>query len=242
MLINQGVDDILANFNNKQIAWARGLNDFGNQASSCAPNTAGQDRNERFFFFMKWFPRSCSDPTSTPSSTCNTVDLIDVGHDNGQMFHSDAGLARLFTDNFYGDGGRAYDFGYPRKQSGDDPYPNPNGAAGTSNYNTYAGGLTYQGCWTNQFPTTALALSYELSDSTTNTIEFCTTGCVNAGYTIAGMQNSTICYCDNTMNSNSAVLTVDNECRLGCPGNAGEICGGVNRLSVFSSGYPSFSS
>lgn len=121
-LVSQGVDAIQSNFQSKRIAYARGLLDHGDDSTNCAPYTTGKDRNERFFEFIKAFPPTCDDVTARD---CDTVDLIDVSHDNGQMFHSDAGLARLFTDNFYGNLSRAYDFGYPRNQTGDDPYPNP---------------------------------------------------------------------------------------------------------------------
>jgi hypothetical protein len=238
-LVAQGLDAIKANFDSKQIAWARALQDFGNHASSCAPATTGQDRNERFFFFMKWFQPSCPDPSGT---NCDTVDLVDAPHDNGQMFHSAAGLARLFTDNFYGDKSRAHDFGYPRKQQGDDPFPDPNlvNTPGVTNYNTYAGGLTYQGCWTDQAPTTANTLSTLLYDNASNTIETCTSGCVNAGYKVAGMSDATKCWCGNEMSSASAILTVDMQCKSPCPGNTAQICGGISRLSIFSAGYPAF--
>jgi hypothetical protein len=238
-LVAQGLDAIKANFDSKQIAWARALQDFGNHASSCAPATTGQDRNERFFFFMKWFQPSCPDPSGR---NCDTVDLVDAPHDNGQMFHSAAGLARLFTDNFYGDKSRAHDFGYPRKQQGDDPFPDPNlvNTPGATNYNTYAGGLTYQGCWTDQAPTTANTLSTLLYDNASNTIETCTSGCVNAGYKVAGMSDATKCWCGNNMSSASAILTVDMQCKSPCPGNTAEICGGISRLSIFSAGYPAF--
>ncbi|THW45516.1 WSC-domain-containing protein [Aureobasidium pullulans] len=238
-LVAQGLDAIKANFDSKQIAWARALQDFGDHASSCAPQTTGQDRNERFFFFMKWFQPSCPDPSGT---NCDTVDLVDAPHDNGQMFHSAAGLARLFTDNFYGDNSRAYDFGYPRKQQGDDPFPDPSlvNTPGTSNYNTYAGGLTYQGCWTDQAPTTAQALSTLLYDNSNNTIEACTSGCADSGYKVAGMSDATKCWCGNEVSSASAILTVDMQCKSPCPGNTAQICGGIQRLSLFSSGYPTF--
>lgn len=240
-LVAQGRHAIISNFQTKRLAWARGTYDLGNQARTCAAYTTGADRNERFFFFQKAFPPTCSGATSRD---CDTVDLIPVSHDNGQMFGSDAGLARLFTDNFYGDGTRAYDFGYPREQAGDDPFPNPEYAnsTGVTNYNTYSGGMTYQGCWSNQAPTTPLALPTLLYDNSGNSIEGCTSGCSNAGYSIAGVQNTTQCYCGNSLNSVSAVLVVDSSCRLTCPGNSGEICGGTNRLSLFSNGYPSFTS
>jgi hypothetical protein len=114
-LVNSGRPNILANFNSKAIAYGRGTQDLGDDASTCAPETTGSNRNERFFNFIAAFPVSCPDPAGR---NCDTVDFVDVGHDAGQMMAAPAGQARLFTDNFYGNGSRAYDFGYPRQQAG----------------------------------------------------------------------------------------------------------------------------
>lgn len=237
-LVAAGREAILANFNTKQIAFARALLDHGDRSAACAPTATGADRHERFFYYISAFPPSCPDPAS---SNCDTVDLVNASHDNGQMFQSPAGIARLFTDNFYGDRTRAYDFGYPRAQAGDDPYPNP-AFAGTSGH-TITGnwnGWTYQGCWTNQAPLTPLALPTLLYDNTGNSIEGCTSGCQGSGFAIAGLQNGTQCFCGNALSGQSAVLIVDGACRLPCPGNLGEVCGGYSRLSIFSAAFPAF--
>ncbi|KAK4503374.1 hypothetical protein PRZ48_004289 [Zasmidium cellare] len=239
-LVNQGREAIQANYQNKQIAYARALLDHGDHSSDCGANTTGADRHERFFFFIQAWRPSCDDPAS---DNCDTVDLVNASHDNGQMFNSPAGLARIFTDNFYGGRNRAYDFGYPRAQAGDDPYPDPAQEsipnAGV-NYNVYGGGMTYQGCWTNQEPVTPAALPTLLYDNAGNSIEGCVNGCLGAGFSIAGVQNATQCFCGSALNAQSAVLVVDTSCRLACPGNTAQICGSINRLSVFSAQYPSF--
>ncbi|KAF2233729.1 WSC-domain-containing protein [Viridothelium virens] len=236
-LVAQGRDVLLSNYQSKQIAYGRATLDHGDDSDDCAPYSTGEDRNERFFYYIKAFGPSCDDPSGT---NCDTVDYIPVTHDNGQMFGSSAGLARLFTDNFYGDGNKSYDFGYPRQQSGDDPYPNPSlvNTPPVTDTSTYAGNLTYQGCWSNQYPETAQALPTILYDNSSNTRQLCTSACVGAGFTIAGVQNTTQCLCGDTLNSQSAVLTVDSQCLLDCPGNSSEFCGGNARLSLFSNGFP----
>ena len=183
-LVNSGRANILANFQSKQVAYGRGTQDLGDDSSSCAPGTTGSNRNERFFNFIKAFPPSCADPSG---NNCDTVDFVNTGHDGGAMFASDAGKARLFTDNFYGDGKKAYDFGYPRQQLGDDPYPNPqlNGTAANVNNNTYASNVTYQGCFSDQDPRTLSNMTYV---SNSNTIEMCTSACASGGNTIAGLE------------------------------------------------------
>lgn len=183
-LVGSGRAAIRANFQSKQIAYGRGTQDLGDDSSSCAPGTTGDNRNERFFNFIKAFPPSCADPGG---NNCDTVDFVNTGHDGGAMFASDAGKARLFTDNFYGDGKRAFDFGYPRQQLGDDPYPNPqlNQTAASVNNNTYAGNMTYQGCFSDQDPRSLSNLTY-VSDK--NTIGLCTAACASGGNNIAGLE------------------------------------------------------
>ncbi|KAK3674902.1 hypothetical protein LTR78_005246 [Recurvomyces mirabilis] len=235
-LVNSGRANILANFNNKAVNYARGTLDLGDDSSSCAPGTTGANRNERFFNFIKAFPPSCSDPSG---NACDTVDFIASGHDGGAMMASAAGQARLFIDNFYGDRNRSYDFGYPRQQSGDDPFPNPalnQSTAATNNY-TYAGQMTYWGCWSDQDPATLTNLAYE---GLNNTVESCTALCASRGNTIAGTENGNQCFCGSSVGY-LATQVIDSSCGTTCTGNNAETCGGANRLSLFSAGRPNIS-
>jgi len=152
------------------------------------------------------------------------------------MMSSPAGLARLFTDNWSGNGSRAYDFGYPRVQAGDDPYPNPalNSSSASYNNNTYAGNMTYWGCWTDQ---TNPTFTNKVYDNANNSIELCTATCSQAGYNIAGLEQGTQCFCGNAMGY-QATEVVDASCGTPCSGNANETCGGSSRLSIFSNGQP----
>ena len=220
-LVNSGRAKILANFNSKAINYARGTQDLGDDSASCAPHTSGNDRNERFFNFIKAFPPSCADSTGP---NCDTVDLINAAHDGGAMFASAAGQARLFNDNFYGNGNRSYDFGYPRQQTGDDPFPNPGLASSSSsiNNNTYAGNMTYVGCWTDQSPPSLANMAY---NGPANTIENCTTLCANGGYTIAGVEFGSQCFCGKSLGY-LATKVIDSSCQASCSGNSSEICGG----------------
>ena len=184
-LVKAGRASILANYNSKAIAYGRGTQDLGDDASTCAAETTGSNRDERFFNFIAAFPPSCSDPTTR---NCDTVDFVNVGHDIEAMMASQGGHARLLLDNFYGNGSRSYDFGYPRQTANDDPYPNPalNSTAASVNNNTYTGNMTYYGCWSDQSPRTLTNLSYT---SDANTIEMCTSVCAQGGNTIAGIEN-----------------------------------------------------
>lgn len=232
-LVAQGRAAILANFNSKAINYARGTRDHGDDSSTCAGYTTGSDRNERFFNFIKAFPPSCPDPTGR---YCDTVDFVNAGHDAGTMMASPAGQARLFIDNFYGNGTRSYDFGYPRQQAGDDPYPDPalNTTLPSTNKNTYAGNMTYWGCWSDQSPQTLTNMTYE---SNANTIEVCTQTCAAGGNTIAGLEFGTQCFCGTSL-GHSSQQVIESSCYSACPGNSSEICGGSSRLSIFSNGRP----
>lgn len=232
-LVAQGRSAILANFNSKAVNFARGTKDLGDDSAGCAPATTGSNRNERFFNFIKAFPPSCPSPTGP---NCDTVDFVNAGHDAGAMMASAAGQARLFTDNFYGNGNRSYDFGYPRQQIGDDPYPNPalNGTSSSSANTTYAGNMTYWGCWSDQTPLTLTNMTYQ---SDANTIELCTETCAAGGNTIAGVEYGTQCFCGKSLGY-LAQQVIETSCSLACAGNSSEICGGNNRLSLFSNGSP----
>lgn len=233
-LVAQGRDAIVANFQSRAINYARALLDQGDHSSTCGANTTGANRNERFFEFIKWWQPTCPNGSGLK---CDTVDLINVTHDNGQMYNSEAGQSRIFHDNWDGAGGRAYDYGYPRVQAGDDPYPNPAlvNTPGFSNPNVYAGGKTYYGCWTDG--PNHLTLDTLLSDAATTTIESCTQGCTDGGYALAGLENGSQCYCGNATR-NYAAAVVDMSCRTPCSGNDQEYCGGLSRISLFSNGAP----
>ncbi|GME50293.1 wsc-domain-containing protein [Neofusicoccum parvum] len=222
-LVASGRSNVLANYNTKSIAYARGTLDLGDDSSGCEPGTTGAERNERFFNFIKSFP---------PTSSC-TIDYVQMGHDAGGMFAAPAGQARLFLDNFDGSGSKAYDYGYPRRQAGDDPYPDPSQSSTIAAVNPGTfNGMTYQGCYADQSPS-SLALKAYSSDS--NTIDLCTQTCASKGYTIAGLEYGSECWCGNSMNYR-ARKTTDQGCTMTCSGNSSQSCGSSYRLSVFSSG------
>lgn len=189
--------------------------------------------SERFFNFIKAFPPSCPDPAGR---NCDTVDFVNTDHDGGAMMASPARQARLFLDNFHGNGNRSYDFGYPRQQAGDDPYPNPalNGTAASVNNNTYAGNMTYWGCWSDQSPQTLANLTYQ---SNANTIDLCTKTCASGNNPIAGLEFGSQCFCGSTLGY-KAQQVIESSCQTSCPGNSSQTCGGFNRLSLFSNGRP----
>jgi hypothetical protein len=233
-LLAAGNDAVYANYRSKTVAHGRGIRDRGDYSEgSCAPYTTGMDRHERFFKFLERFPPTCTNPAG---DGCHTVDFVNTTHNNVDMFQSAPGNARLFRDNFNGDGSKAYDSWYPRHQAGDDPYPNPSlvGAQLTDTDSTaYAGGKTHRGCFTDVDNAQSVASLTVLGYSgNLNTRAYCATVCTNQGYTIAGVRTSS-CYCGNALGSQT-VRVVTSSCEAACPGGAG-FCGTTNRLSILSS-------
>ncbi|RYP53974.1 hypothetical protein DL768_001124 [Monosporascus sp. mg162] len=235
-LVAAGRDAIRANFEGKAINWGRASRDKGDQSNGdCAPYTTGQDRYERFYEFIRAFPPSCEDPSG---DNCDTVDIVESGHDAPTMFESEAGLARLFRDNWAGDGARAYDFGYPRRTTFDDPHPDPAHAGDALLHvddNVYAGNMTWRGCFTDVDNAQSVgSLPFRAYVGPLNSRTHCTAVCAQAGYTIAGVSWE-YCYCGNAVGSQT-VEVVSTSCEGPCPGDSAQTCGGPNRLSIFASG------
>lgn len=86
-LVGQGRAAVYSNYQSKSKILAKALGDSGDDSSSCAPFTVGQNRDERFFETIKAYP---------PTSIDNVDYVANVGHDAGAMFSSQAGLYRLF--------------------------------------------------------------------------------------------------------------------------------------------------
>lgn len=76
-LVAQGRTAVLARYNSRKVAYARGLLDLGDDSSSCDPMSQGANRHERFLEFVKQFPPSC------PSfGQCDTVDYVNIGRNS----------------------------------------------------------------------------------------------------------------------------------------------------------------
>jgi len=66
------------------------------------------------------------------------------------------------------------------------------------------------------------------------TIESCSQACLQAGFAIAGMEYTSQCFCGNTVIDAGALAEQDSECAMPCGGNSDQICGGPNRMSLYS--------
>ena len=92
------------------------------------------------------------------------------------------------------------------------------------------GNYSYAGCYTDASPR---ALGKYAFSAANMTVEACVTGCQAKGYSKAGAEYSTQCFCDVVIGS-GGLLVGDNQCDMVCGGNDREYCGGSSRLSVYS--------
>ncbi|OIW26625.1 WSC-domain-containing protein [Coniochaeta ligniaria NRRL 30616] len=87
---------------------------------------------------------------------------------------------------------------------------------------------TFTGCFAE--PDGARALP-QLYASTKMTIELCHLDCSLAGYTYAGLEYSTECWCGNSIPE--LVALGPESCSTACAGDATETCGGNNALQLY---------
>jgi hypothetical protein len=77
------------------------------------------------------------------------------------------------------------------------------------------------------FPQTATTVS-----DTEMTAEFCGDFCIGQGYPMFGTEYSRECFCGTARRAGS-VTALEGDCNMACTGDAGEMCGGPSRLSVY---------
>lgn len=93
------------------------------------------------------------------------------------------------------------------------------------------GTWAYRGCYTEG--SVGRALTIQQPDSGSLTIQSCVSTCISAGYSVAGMEYASQCFCDGFVR-NGANLTADADCSMPCSGDASQRCGAGNRLSIYS--------
>ncbi|KAI4197801.1 MAG: hypothetical protein LQ350_005706 [Teloschistes chrysophthalmus] len=95
-------------------------------------------------------------------------------------------------------------------------------------------GWTYQGCYVDNL--NGRILGNRQADNTALTVEKCIATCAGLGYSVAGMEYSSECYCDNYLINGGTKASADSQCSNTCSGNSAEQCGGANRMSVYAKG------
>lgn len=94
-------------------------------------------------------------------------------------------------------------------------------------------GFAYKGCYVDG-PGFRI-MNFQQNDDSQMTIASCSQKCASLGYSIAGMEYSTQCFCDNVIRMSGSLASDDSQCGMACGGDATEKCGGPNRLSIWSS-------
>lgn len=105
-------------------------------------------------------------------------------------------------------------------------------ASGTGSAGALPSGWAYKGCYVDG--ANGRILSVQQPDSQTLTIEKCVSTCIAAGYSVAGMEYSSQCFCGNSISNGGVLANADTECNTPCSGNSNEECGGGGRLSTYS--------
>ena len=95
-------------------------------------------------------------------------------------------------------------------------------------------GWNYTGCYLDQV--NGRIMMNEQPDNQKLTIESCVQLCSGMGYSVAGLEYSVQCFCDDYLRNGATLAATDSTCAMACGGNSKEICGGPNLVSVYSDG------
>ncbi|OBR15647.1 WSC domain-containing protein [Colletotrichum higginsianum IMI 349063] len=93
-----------------------------------------------------------------------------------------------------------------------------------------------QGCWVDNL--NGRILPNQLQDDPAMTLASCAQACASAGYTVAGAEYHTQCFCGNAIYYGGAPASDPTTCNTGCGGKPSEMCGGPNRMTIMSLGTP----
>ncbi len=88
------------------------------------------------------------------------------------------------------------------------------------------------GCYTDLVTPNVRVLPTSPSVPGEMTIELCQNACKNGGFTYAGVEFATQCFCGNSIGGGGS-KALEAECNKPCAGNSKEICGGGNRINIF---------
>ena len=93
-------------------------------------------------------------------------------------------------------------------------------------------GWSYQGCASDTGSSRSLSGSSNSDDNMT--VEACIDYCSGKGYSLAGIEYGNQCYCDNSIPQDQAPVKGEwGGCSMPCAGDASEICGAGDALSLY---------
>lgn len=90
------------------------------------------------------------------------------------------------------------------------------------------------GCWVDAV--NGRILNYESPGSPDLTLESCVQLCADRGYTVAGAEYFTQCFCGNQIINGGEKAASESECNTPCGGDPTQNCGGPARMSIFAVG------
>ena len=91
----------------------------------------------------------------------------------------------------------------------------------------------YKGCFNDVYPT-GRVLPLKQASSMNLTVQACVWSCYKLGYSISGLEFGKQCFCGNAIYYGGALSQWDFDCSWSCTGNKSEVCGGQNKLSIYS--------
>lgn len=90
----------------------------------------------------------------------------------------------------------------------------------------------YVGCFSDSATARTLVNRYSIAnEGTIMTVDLCRNACRTAGYIYSGVEYAQECFCGNTIQTTGTIST---GCTMACAGNISQICGGSNRISIYS--------
>lgn len=98
-------------------------------------------------------------------------------------------------------------------------------------------GWGYYGCWVDAAQ--GRILNYQAPDNAQLTIQSCVKTCADKGYTVAGAEYFTQCFCGKALINGAVKAQSESQCSTPCGGNSAQNCGGPARMSIYSIGAPS---
>ena len=107
-------------------------------------------------------------------------------------------------------------------------------ASSTATATAVPSGWSYRGCYVDNL--NGRILLTQIPDDPDLTVSSCIDACQDRGLSVAGLEYSTQCYCGKYIIQGGKPASDEADCAMPCGGNADEICGGPNRMSIYANG------
>jgi hypothetical protein len=99
---------------------------------------------------------------------------------------------------------------------------------------TKSKGFKYIGCGSDPAGASRTLTGASKTDASGMTVESCIDFCSSNGYSIAGLEYTTQCFCGNSVAADRAPVSgFVGACAMPCSGNSGQVCGGPAMLSLY---------